>query len=104
MQIKTADSFLPDPGSRPLAVQTLHEAGRELPILGEVDVLVCGGGPGGIGAAAGAARAGAKTLLLERWGCLGGMATGGLVVPHFDGLLNDGINREIIERLKARKA
>lgn len=107
IHIKTADSFFPDPGpgaSRPVSIQTLREASREVPVLGEVDVVVCGGGPGGIGAAAGAARAGAKTLLLERWGCLGGMATGGLVVPHFDGLLNDGINRVLIDRLKERKA
>ena len=44
-----------------------------------VDVLVAGGGTAGIGAAIGAARAGAKTLLVERHGGLGGMAFNALV-------------------------
>jgi len=41
----------------------------------EVDVLVCGGGPAGVGAAIAAARAGAKTLLVERYGFFGGVAS-----------------------------
>jgi len=49
--------------------------------LSKYDVVVCGGGPGGIGAALGAARAGAKTLLIERYGFLGGGATAMLVNP-----------------------
>jgi len=44
----------------------------------DVDVLVAGGGPAGIGAALGAARAGAKTLLLERHGFLGGVGAHGM--------------------------
>jgi hypothetical protein len=82
----------------------LAESTRELPVLGEVDVLVCGGGPAGTGAAIGAARAGASTLLLERYGFLGGMASGGLVIPHFDAFLNEGINLEIMSALKERGA
>src|SRR5258705_13708618 len=39
------------------------------------DVIVAGGGSGGVAAAVGAARAGARTLLLERGPCLGGAAT-----------------------------
>jgi hypothetical protein len=85
-------------------ILTVREAEREAPVMGEVDVLVCGGGPAGIGAATAAARAGANTLVLERYGFLGGMATGGLVIPHFDCWLNDGINKEIIEHLIERKA
>ncbi|MGI5820405.1 MAG: FAD-dependent oxidoreductase [Armatimonadota bacterium] len=52
---------------------------REVPVIGDYDVVVAGGGPGGIPAAVAAARAGAKTLLIERYGYLGGMATAGLI-------------------------
>ena len=52
---------------------------REIPVAGEYDVVVAGGGPAGCAAAAAAAREGAKTLLLEATGTLGGMGTGGLV-------------------------
>src|SRR6266542_2515570 len=44
----------------------------------DVDVLVAGGGPAGLGAALGAARHGARTLLVERMGFLGGVAAIGL--------------------------
>jgi ribulose 1,5-bisphosphate synthetase/thiazole synthase len=59
---------------RPKAVCP-HSAGAELPQLASVDVLVVGGGPAGIGAALGAARKGAKTLLIENHGFFGGIAT-----------------------------
>lgn len=45
------------------------------------DVIVCGGGAAGIGAALAAAEKGAKTALIERFGFLGGMATAGYVNP-----------------------
>jgi len=45
------------------------------------DVIVVGGGPGGVCAAVGAAKEGASALLIERYGFLGGMATAGLVNP-----------------------
>lgn len=51
------------------------EPARKTPIVREVDVLVCGGGVSGVGAALGAARAGAKTMVLERNAFLGGAAT-----------------------------
>ena len=58
---------------------------REVPVLIETDVLVCGGGPGGTAAALAAARAGARVTMIERYNHLGGLATGGLVLvlPHF---------------------
>ncbi len=46
------------------------------------DVIVLGGGPGGVPAAVAAARNGARTLLVERYGFLGGMATSALVLPY----------------------
>ena len=48
-----------------------------LPVGREVDVLVVGGGPAGVGAALAAARLGAKTLIIEQFNCLGGVATAG---------------------------
>ena len=52
---------------------------RKVPVLAEADVLVCGGGTAGITAACSAARHGAKVILIERWPCVGGMATAALV-------------------------
>lgn len=58
----------------------LDEAPKRTPIIAEVDVLVVGGGPSGVAAAIGAAQSGAKTMLIERHGSLGGMWTAGLVI------------------------
>ena len=63
---------------------------RDVPVIEQVDVLVVGGGPSGIGAAVGAARAGAKTALVEHYGFLGGAATAGLVGPFMTSFSKDG--------------
>ncbi len=86
---------------------TITEPSRDIPIVDQVDVLVAGGGPAGIAAAVAAARGGARTVLVERYGYLGGLATGGLVL-FMDGLFDrrgerciGGIHWEAIERLRA---
>ncbi len=56
-------------------------APRSATIVAECDVLVVGGGPAGLGAALGAAEAGAEVVLAERYGFLGGNATAALVMP-----------------------
>ena len=81
---------------------------RQVPIGGEYDIIVAGGGPAGAGAAISAARLGAKVLLVEATGCMGGMGTSGLVNsfgPMTDGKQNlvGGLMREIVETLYERK-
>jgi hypothetical protein len=58
-------------------LRTIPEPNREVPVADKVDVLVVGGGPAGVGAALSAARLGAKTLIVEQFNCLGGVATSG---------------------------
>lgn len=76
------------------------EPERNIPVTSDVDVLVCGGGFAGVAAAVCAARIGVKVLLVERYGFLGGLVTGGLVITTPP--LDNGINREIGERLRAK--
>ncbi len=87
-------------------MKTYHEPARDVKVCAEADVVVVGGGPGGHSAAIAAARNGARTILLERYGHLGGMATGGIVIqiPHMsDGSKNQqiaGLCQEWIDRLE----
>lgn len=61
------------------------EPPRHTPVLGSFDVVVLGGGPAGMAAATAAARAGQRTVLVERYGFLGGMGTAA-GVTNFCGL------------------
>ncbi len=51
----------------------IEEPSRSIPVMAKTDLLVVGGGPGGLSAALGAARYGAKTMLVDRYGCYGGV-------------------------------
>ena len=83
-----------------------QDPSRQIPIKKEADVLVVGGGPSGLSAAVAAARSGARVILVERYGYLGGLATGGLVL-YMEGVVDKeakraigGIMWETLERLK----
>jgi hypothetical protein len=86
-------------------MKEILEPSRKITVMDEADVLVVGGGPAGIAAAVSAKRNGAKkVILLERYGHLGGMATGGIVVliPHLSTgaqIEQAGMNVEWLERL-----
>jgi hypothetical protein len=96
--------------SQEAEVKTIKESARETRVAREADVVVVGGGPGGIGAAVAAARNGADTVLIERYGHLGGMGTGGLVtiIPVMTDIYGKqqiaGLTQEWIDRLDARGA
>src|SRR3979409_327425 len=72
-------------GKVTLPPKAIEEPARQIPLYGEYEVAVLGGGPAGIAAAGGAARAGRRTLLIERYGFLGGMGTAA-GVTNFCGL------------------
>src|SRR3981189_3176937 len=89
-------------------MRTITEPARQVPLYGEYDVAVLGGGPAGIAAAVAAARAGRRTLLIERYGFLGGIGTAG-GVTNFCGLhanihgemhrVVQGIASELLDRI-----
>lgn len=80
---------------------------KNLPVLHNADVVVCGAGPAGLAAAVAAARAGRRVVLIEQTGVLGGMGTAGLVpaIIHMtDGVnvLAKGICLEVVDALARR--
>ena len=84
--------------------ETIREPERSTPVYGSCDVLVIGGGPAGTAAAVAAAREGAAVILVERYGHLGGLSTGGLVswidrMADWQGsLIVAGIGQELMDR------
>ena len=87
----------------------IHEAARSVDVVHETDVLVVGSGPGGLSAALAASRAGARTTLLDRYGCFGGNMTQVGVESigwyrHEQTVEADGIGRELEERAAAMGA
>ena len=89
---------------------SIVEPPRRTPVLARTQVLVVGGGSAGTAAAVAAARLGAETMLVERYGSLGGLATGGLIILLLT--LDDGngeqviggLCQEIVDRLVQRNA
>jgi hypothetical protein len=89
---------------------TYSEPAREVPITDQTDVLVAGGGLAGVIAATAAGRNGARVLLVESSGVLGGTATAGLMTS-FNGFRNErppcdlqtvrGLGQEVVDRLLA---
>jgi hypothetical protein len=90
--------------------RTILEPARETKVCWEADVVIVGAGPGGVAAALAAARSGAETVIIERYGHLGGMATGGLIniIPNLSDISGKqhiaGICQEIVDRMDARDA
>lgn len=82
---------------------------KDVPVVGQYDVVVCGGGPAGFVAAVSAARAGLCTAIVERLSFFGGTATAGYVVPisgffHKGHPVVGGIAWEVVQRLVAMGA
>ena len=95
-----------------MALKTIQEIPREIPVIAEPDVLVVGGGSAGLAAACAASRGGARTMLIERYGFLGGtfaaVTLGGICGTHM--IVDEqrlarvvgGIYLELEDRLKQR--
>lgn len=78
----------------------LTEPKIDIPVFQETDVIVCGGGPAGIASAVASARGGARTTLIEMYGCLGGVWTTGLLSNLIDYQNKPGIMKELVDELE----
>ncbi len=70
------------------------------PVIGEYDAVVIGAGPAGCGTALALGRSGMKTLLIEKFNCLGGAWTTGFMNPFFDYEDKCGIVAELVSELR----
>ena len=84
--------------------QVFNEPARQIKMVRDTEVIVCGGGPAGIAAAISAAREGAKTTLIEMHGCLGGVWTSGLLSNIIDYQDKPGVMKELVTRLEKTDA
>lgn len=84
-------------------MKSVLEPQKDIPIFIEADVIVVGGGPAGIGASLSAARNGARTIVVEKFGALGGMQTHSMssTFSLIDPAIQGGVITDIIERLRA---
>src|SRR5687767_7135325 len=76
------------------------EPSFQTPVIRNAEIVVCGGGPAGISAAIAAARSGARTVLLEGAGCLGGIWTSGLLAYVLDPKPDSAVTALLISELE----
>ena len=87
--------------AKPANANIFHEPGRDLPLVSDSDVIVCGAGPAGVAAAITAARGGARVRLFEWRGCVGGVWTAGLLGYLLD-FNKPGFAAELARKLNDR--
>lgn len=87
--------------AKPAGANTFPEPGRDLPLVSDADVIVCGAGPAGVAAATTAARGGARVRLFEWRGCVGGVWTAGLLGYLLD-FNKPGFAKELATKLDER--
>ena len=86
-------------------MKQIHEAAKTIDIISKTDILVVGSGPAGLAAAVSAARTGVKTMLVDRYGCFGGVITqvgvGTMAWYRYEGTVDTrGIGIEFEQRAK----
>ena len=86
-------------------MKQIKEASKAIDVMGQTDILVVGSGPAGLAAAVSAARTGVKTMLVDRYGCFGGVITqvgvGTMAWYRYEGTVDTrGIGIEFEQRAK----